>query len=511
MTDVIGYSWLLNHYKVNVVQPLRRKSVIGATRQSRSDNGYETEVYTPNYRPDPRFDAHMTFALKYEGVNLEALARLFEVVPETVVAEWVNRERVGQYARRTGFLWEWFTDRKLTGVEPVPSGNYVDAIDKKFQLVATSSKNDRRWRVRDNIPGTRLFCPVVFHSEGVKAAAVYDCAKELEALNVEFGADVLLRSAVWLTIKESRASFLIEREEKHQDRIKRFAIAMEKYCGVLENPLGDEALALLQQEIIGKRTTLTHFGPRLSPIFVGSVANYEPVVHYVAPHWDALGGMLTGLEIFLARTQCASPILRAAVCSFSLVYIHPLADGNGRIHRFLINDILRRDGAVPEPYILPISATITQSPVERAHYDQILDVFSKPLMKQFSSACEFGRMKTYPDGIESDFEFVSYPTAAPTWRYPDLTSHVEYIADIIDKTIREEMTNEARILRDWDRARSAVKIVLDGPDRDIDRIIRSLRDNNGVVSNSLRKQFPVLEDSEVAGEVAVAVASVFGT
>lgn len=33
----------------------------------------------------------------------------------------------------------------------------------------------------------------------------------------------------------------------------------------------------------------------------------------------------------------------SAVASFGFVYIHPLADGNGRVHRFLINDVLRRD------------------------------------------------------------------------------------------------------------------------------------------------------------------------
>lgn len=36
--------------------------------------------------------------------------------------------------------------------------------------------------------------------------------------------------------------------------------------------------------------------------------------------------------------------MRSAVAAFGFVYIHPLADGNGRVHRFLVNDILRRDG-----------------------------------------------------------------------------------------------------------------------------------------------------------------------
>jgi len=52
--------------------------------------------------------------------------------------------------------------------------------------------------------------------------------------------------------------------------------------------------------------------------------------------------MLEGLRAFLDKTQGQSAIMRSAVAAFGFVYIHPLADGNGRVHRFLVNDILRR-------------------------------------------------------------------------------------------------------------------------------------------------------------------------
>ena len=186
------------------------------------------------------------------------------------------------------------------------------------------------------------------------------------------------------------------------------------------------------------------------------------------------------------------------------MYIHPLADGNGRVHRFLINDVLRRDGAVPAPYILPVSATITHSPADRAKYDEVLDVFSKPFMRCYSKDCAFGVRQAYPDGIESDFRFSAYDEARPAWRYPDFTAHVEYMAGVIERTIKQEMTNEARWLRDWNGARAAVKKVIDGPDADIDRIIRSLQENNWTVSNALKKQFPILTEKAYAEDVVSA-------
>jgi hypothetical protein len=85
-------------------------------------------------------------------------------------------ERSGQYARRTGFLWEWFSGRELQDVPPVAIGNYVDAIDEKRQLAATIKPNNPRWRIRDNMPGTRSFCPLVLLTDRILAASTFDCA-----------------------------------------------------------------------------------------------------------------------------------------------------------------------------------------------------------------------------------------------------------------------------------------------------------------------------------------------
>src|SRR3546814_11690070 len=92
--------------------------------------------------------------------------------------------------------------------------------------------------------------------------------------------------------------------------------------------------------------------------------------------------MLEGPREFLERTQGQSPVMRSAVAAFGFVYIHPLADGNGRVHRFLVNDILRRDGAVPEPVILTVSAVIIDDSGERRNYDRALDAVSKHLIKE---------------------------------------------------------------------------------------------------------------------------------
>jgi len=73
-------------------------------------------------------------------------------------------------------------------------------------------------------------------------------------------------------------------------------------------------------------------------------------------------------------------------------------------------------------------------------------------------------------------------------------------------TLEHETRDEASFLRSLRAAREGIKRVLEGPDADIDRIIRSVRENAGSVSNKLREEFPQLDDLSVAAAVVEAVA-----
>lgn len=505
MTDSLGFKWISEQTGIAPVQPFRVVSSLGSTRKSLHADGFAQEVYPAQFRPEATIPGHLTFALKYEVVHLEFLSRLFSAMDAGIFEEWVRNEPSGSFARRVGFLYEWLTGKRLD--TPDAAGNYIEALPDDKYLTASRPVNNPRWRVRDNLPGNRYFCPIVYRSPQVESIQAYDCARALNDLEVEFGADLLMRSAVWLTIKESRASFAIEHEEKQVDRIRRFAGAMAERCGKGNDPLDVKELTDLQTAILGRAT---RYGLRKSPVFVGHTSGYAEIVDYVAPHWNHTMGLLNGLQEFLTRTRRQSSILRAAVASFGFVYIHPMADGNGRISRFLVNDVLRRDGAVPEPFILPISATITNTTKAKAGYDHTLEALSKPLLGAYKERYTFGQDVTYEDGVVSNFHFDAYDEALHVWRYPDLTPHVEYMGETIQMTIRDEMSKEAMYLRNLDRAREGIKNWLEGPNTDIDRIIRSVSQGGAwTVSNKLAKEFPALAEAEVAANVVKAVREAF--
>lgn len=506
----IGGAWLVREFGLELVQQLHVTSEIGSRRHTVQHATQRREVHQEHMRPANSVPAHLTFLLKHEGAHLELLARLFERVTPATLAEWVCSEPNGQYARRTGFLYEWMTGRTLDVDAELVGGGYVDALDPEDQIVAQPSFNVGRWRVRNNMPGTRAFCPTVRFTPRVREALKFNLAAALANEEAEFGAEVLRRSAVWMTLRESRSSFLIEGEQDQVGRVQRFAAVMERQTGVGEIPLSGDALAALQTSILGDVTTISKFGLRQSPVFVGAMHRYENVVHYVAPDWPDVGPMLEGLNTFVERTQGASSVARAAIASFAFIYIHPLADGNGRVHRFLVNDVLRRDGAIHAPFILPISALISDHTVERARYHEALESFSKPLMARYADRYSFSRAPVeQADGVTSNFHFDAYGDAQAAWRFLDLTSHVEYTAGLLARTVLQEMHAQASFFRSNDQARTAVKEIIEGPTLDIETIIRSVRENNATRSGKIAKRFPALQDDAIWSRVVAAVAGAF--
>lgn len=499
--DWIGGAWLAARYGLTplLVMPLTMASRIGGRRSTRVAEGVTTETYVEAMRPQATLRGHLTFHLKHEPLHPELLSRVFDKIDPCELASWVADEPTGQYARRAGFLYEFLTGRELP-IRCEIGGGYVDAIDDRHLVAASRDKAvaNRRWRVRDNLPGTRAFCPVMRKTPALLQASSLDIRALIDALAGEFGEELLLRSAVWMTLRESKSSFAIEGEADQAGRIQRFADVLARRTGQGSSPLDQESLAALQSEILGKRTTLQRLGIRQSPVFVGEVVRYQELVHYIAPPAEDVAAMLDGLKTFLERTQGQSSVMRSTVAAFGFVYIHPLADGNGRVHRFLINDILRRDGVVRAPLILPVSSLITHDPIERIAYDRILDEVSRPLMRALAGLYEFAATPTrYPDGVSSNFVFHDGDVARPAWRMPDLTPHVVYLAHALERTIDADMREESRYLRGHALARQAVKEIMEMPDVQIDRVIRSAEANQGRLSNALASEMPALRGEGV--------------
>jgi Fic family protein len=177
------------------------------------------------------------------------------------------------------------------------------------------------------------------------------------------------------------------------------------------------------------------------------------------------------------------PVIAAAVTSFAFVFTHPFADGNGRIHRFLMHHVLAKRGYSPAGVIFPISAAILR---DRRSYDHALETFSKPL-----SECIAWHWT-------SEQEIVVTNDTSDLYRYFDATVFAEYLYDRIADTVRRDLKEELGFVAVFDRAFNAVREIVDMPDRRASLFVRLSMQNGGHLSAAKRSQFPELSDAEIA-------------
>ena len=75
---------------------------------------------------------------------------------------WLHALPESSYARRAGFFYEWITGIALDVPDLNTRASYVSALDESLQFGSgNSGEASRKFRVRDNLPGTRDFYPLV--------------------------------------------------------------------------------------------------------------------------------------------------------------------------------------------------------------------------------------------------------------------------------------------------------------------------------------------------------------
>lgn len=88
-------------------------------------------------------------------------------------------------------------------------------------MTAETVKNPR-WRVDHNLLGTPAFSPTVRLTDEIKAALTRDWKGQIAAVFADTPPALLYRVLSYLYAKETRSSFLIEREEPGRAREERF-------------------------------------------------------------------------------------------------------------------------------------------------------------------------------------------------------------------------------------------------------------------------------------------------
>jgi hypothetical protein len=483
-TNPAGNEWLKTHYGL-VNYSFTHSSYIGSNDSIElTSKGNIDQVYGSKYAVDEETPIlHIEFALKYDDLNLDFLKAVFTRIEAAEINAYIAAKPSGRYARKIGFLYEFLTGMELVQKKET-GGNYIDLLDESKYITGRPVKNSR-WRINDNLLGTKDFCPVIRRTITLTEMLAKDIRESIEILKNKFPEDIFRRAAAYLYSKETKSSYEIEIEKPSPDRIERFITLLNR-AGLksTEEVLSKDNLVLLQNIIVDPRFAETDF--RGSQNYVGeSLPNEHTLVHYICPPPTMVVTLMDGLQNASDKSAGTAAIAQAAMIAFGFVFIHPFEDGNGRLHRFLIHDILVHDGVVPEGIIIPVSAHMLNN---MKFYNQVLENYSRPLMQRIKYSLNATGEATInnPDEVEGYY------------RYPDLTPQAIYLAETIHATLTEDMPEELLFLLRYDEAKKEIQNIVDMPDRDINMMLIFLHQNRGLFPKRRREQFSKLTDAEIA-------------
>ncbi|MDD3148989.1 MAG: Fic family protein [Candidatus Riflebacteria bacterium] len=477
-----GYAWLLEKLGLTGIPNWHRSMVSRTGAQYTKFHGDHAEqVFRVQYWPGDKVGDHLEFALKYDGVNLGLLALIFSHIAASELADHIKSRPIGKYARRLWFFFEFLTGSQLP-ICDLTSGNYVDAMEPEKYFTLQNGEKSRRHRVVDNLPGCRSFCPVVRKSKKLSLLDYGNLRQRCEEIVRVFPPELLRRALSYLYNKETRSSFAIEHIEPGASRTEKF-IALLELAGQ-DDFCSKQQLIELQNRIVDPRFRDHDY--RSSQNYVGqTVAGYREVIHFIGPRPDDLPDLMAGLIEAHQRLKSDrfSAIIHAAVIAWGFVFLHPFEDGNGRIHRFLVHNILALRGVLPTGLMFPVSAVMLKDP---AAYDASLEAFSRPLLQQIDYQ------------LHEDGKMTVTNNTACWYRYFDATAQAEALFDFVERTVEEELVAELSFLANFDNAKKSLQRVVDMPDRLIDLFIQLCLQNNGRLAKGKRSaHFAFLSEEEL--------------
>ncbi len=476
---LVGYGAIIEALKLPMPLP-RLLAIISDRRRMYVSNGWR--VFSSKIEIEDTLYRHLIFALKYEGVDLLFFKKLFIHLPEDQIIDLVTTEHTGIYSRKIWFLYEWLTGHQL----PVPDLEikaYIPLVDDALQYASTITTKSPRHRIKINLPGAPAFCPMVSRTPHLDDFINAHLDQRTIQSLYQVHPDVIHRMSAFLLLKDSQASFSIEKENPPLTRAIRWGRAIGE-AG--RNEITHEELYRLQQIIIEDHRFIK-MGYRREGGFVGEHDREtgQPMPDHISARPEDLTSLMHGM-MSLANSldrNTFHPVLSAAMAAFGFVFIHPFVDGNGRLHRYLIHHLLAKTNFTPSGIIFPVSAAIL---IRLGEYKALLESYSLPLLDYIS----------WQETDDHNVEVLN--DTSDFYRYFDATPFAEFLFRCIQDTLDHIIPNEINYLRRFDAMSHWLKEKFEMPDKTIALLIRFLEQNQGNLSKRAReKEYALLSDEEV--------------
>ena len=477
-----GYTFLIEKYHLNVIPNWHVSQVNqSAIKKSTIQDGQVETIYPQSYWPGERTVDHLEFALKYDGINMAILAVLFQTIDAEEITAWVASKQTGKYARKIWFLYEYLTTQSLP-LQDLTQGNYIDLLETHLYFTITPGQRIQRQRIVNNLLGNASFCPMIRRTEKISRMENIDIRQRCLDVVTVYPPELLPRALSYLYTKETRSSFEIEHITPSASRTEKFIrlLSTAEHKDYCEKNL----LIEIQNSIVDPRFRDTDY--RTIQNYIGETISFrQQRVHYVCPKPENIPELLDGLITTHRKLkQSGIPaVVHAAIIAYGFVFMHPFEDGNGRIHRFLIHNILSQRGAVPEGLMFPVSASMLKN---QGLYTSSLETYSAPLLQLIDYE------------LDDDGHMTVSGDTRVWYAYIDMTAQAETLHDFVIKTVEEELKEELDFLVSYDQVKTAIQDIVDMPDQRINLFIKLCLQNHGRLSTKKRESyFGFLSDDEV--------------
>ncbi len=478
--NLVGFSWLLEHF--GLIAPLRAFSAISTKRlSSQTIQKNSWLIFDSAYRVENSTYAHLEFAIKHEVIDLLVLKLILKQFPKEELTYYISTNPKRILSKKIWFYYEFLLGEELP-LEDLPVGKYDDLLDDKKYFTKKYPLKSKRHKINNNLLGTAHICPIIQRTKKLEEFVTSTLKTDVSTIVNGISKSLIRRASSFLLLADTQASFEIEGERVTRNRIENW--------GKIINQAGQKELSLKEIErlhsILLEDSRFVKIGLRDDEVFLGDrdrenrpipefIGAKSSDLNHLMSHWVELNSFLMNDEI--------DPVFHAVVVAFSFVYIHPLEDGNGRIHRYLLHHILAQRDFYPKGLIFPLSSVILD---EIEKYRDILVTHTKPLMSMIEwKETQNGNVEILNETID-------------LYRFFNATESCEFIYEAVKKVIKETLPSELNYLNAFDRASLAINNIVAMPNNMVKMLITFMVQNGGKLSKRKReKYFELLSDDEI--------------
>lgn len=465
---LIGYEFLKDLLGTSAFPMARPARVCAVTKVTPMLDALAVPASVAPTNDDPL--AHLQFALKHEGLQLQAALLALKRMDGAVVGEAFQSSPSSTYLRQIGYLWELANEAVLDGL-PAATGAYTSLFDPDKFITGPVQRN-ARWRVEFNGLGSPHFCPTVRRTAELQTLLNKNILVRASEFMAGLDKSVLDRAVRWAYLSETQGSYAIENETPTASKAEAFSALLSRAHA--PQPITEEYLVALQNLTVSNpMDQAVQF--RAGQNWLRNALPGALGVTYLPPPPDLMMSLMDQIMALANSTNSGiDPLVLGSLVSFGFVFAHPFMDGNGRLSRFLFHKVVCGHGMLPNGLVLPVSVAMKR---HEEHYLQVLQTFSRPARALWQV--------TVIDDVRINAEFTG---ESEIYRYWDATECVTFGLQVASEALDHDLRHESDFLRRFDLAYKAVNDVLDMNNNDLVLLVRACLQNAGKLSNHRHKQ-----------------------